>query len=131
MEFKREYKIKAGFSSASLASVLFLLLLFMVMIGFSLSHTAINLQLPHAGMREASMLDPTTVTVSADGKYLVNDYEVSPEQIELNLLSLTEGMERPGITIKADENARHKDVVFLMEIAQRHRFNIAIATNTP
>ena len=33
-----------------------------------------------------------------------------------------------SFTIRADENTMHKDVVFAMEIAEKYKFNIAIAT---
>ncbi|HAI81853.1 MAG TPA: biopolymer transporter ExbD, partial [Chryseobacterium sp.] len=34
----------------------------------------------------------------------------------------------PSFTIRADENTKHKDVVFVMGIAETHKFNLAIAT---
>jgi biopolymer transport protein ExbD len=34
----------------------------------------------------------------------------------------------PSFNVRAYANSLHKDVVFVMEIAEKHHFNIAIAT---
>lgn len=128
MEFKRRYTLKSGFSTAALSSVVFLVLFFFVLTSSTFSQEGIGVQLPNSENNEAIMLDPTTITVTAAGKYLVNDFEVNKDQIEANLLSLTEGSETPGFTIRADANAKHKDVLFLLEIAKKNHFNTAIAT---
>jgi len=33
-----------------------------------------------------------------------------------------------SFTIRADQDCLHKDVVFVMEIAEKYKYNIAIAT---
>ena len=128
MEFKRRHTLKSGFSTAALSSVVFLLLFFFILSSSSLSQSGLAIHLPETNEENAIMIDPTTVTVTANGKYLVNDFEVEKNQIEANLLSLTEGSETPSFTIRADENAKHKDVVFLLQIAKKNNFNTAIAT---
>lgn len=128
MEFKRRHTLKSGFSTAALSSVVFLLLLFFILTSTSLSQNGIALHLPDTHEENMITIDPTTVTVTANGKYLVNDFEVEKDQIEANLLSLTEGSNTPSFTIRADENAKHKDVVFLLQIAKKNNFNTAIAT---
>ena len=68
------------------------------------------------------------VTIKEDGKYFVNDKEIAKDQLENYLVSTLKGEEKPSFTIRADENTKHKDVVFVMGIAENHQYNLAIAT---
>ena len=63
-----------------------------------------------------------------DGKYFVNDKEIPKEQLENQLVNALKGEANPSFTIRADGNSKHKDVVFVMGIAETHHFNLAIAT---
>ena len=53
---------------------------------------------------------------------------VTKEQLEQNIVKLVEGTPNPTFTFRADENTKHKDVVFAMEIAEKHKYGLAIAT---
>ena len=62
------------------------------------------------------------------GKYFVNDKEIPKENLENYLVQELKNETTPTFTIRADENTKHKDVVFVMGIAETHQFNLAIAT---
>jgi len=53
---------------------------------------------------------------------------VTREQLEPLIVSKLTNQTNRSFTIRADENTMHKDVVFVMEIAEKNKFNIAIAT---
>jgi biopolymer transport protein ExbD len=53
---------------------------------------------------------------------------VSSGQLEPTIVNKLTNQTNKSFTIRADENTLHKDVVFVMEIAEKHKFNIAIAT---
>lgn len=128
MELKRRNRVSAEFSMASMTDIIFLLLIFFMITSSAISQSAIDVNLPKAAEINPSTQDPITVTINADGKYFVNDLELPKEQLEANLVSLLKGAENASFTIRADENTRHKDVVYAMEIAERNKFNLAIAT---
>ncbi len=130
MELKRRNKVSADFSMASMTDIIFLLLIFFMITSSAISQSAIDVKLPKAASDQASAQDPATVTITKDGKYFVNDEEIAKELLENHLVNLLKGNEKPSFTIRADENAVHKDVVFVMSIAETHRFNLAIATIT-
>ena len=56
------------------------------------------------------------------------DVELNKDNLETELKQTLSGEEKPAFTIRADENTKHKDVVFVMEIAERNKYNLAIAT---
>ena len=128
MELKRRNRVSAEFSMASMTDIIFLLLIFFMITSSAISQSAIEVNLPKAVSGDPNVQDPTTVTISKDGKYFVNDKEIPKEQLEKHLVNALQGQQNPTFTIRADENTMHKDVVFAMSIAETHHFNLAIAT---
>ena len=94
----------------------------------AISQSAIDVKLPKADAANPSVQDPSTVTIKEDGKYFVNDKEIPKDQLEDLLVTALKDLPNPSFTIRADENTKHKDVVFVMGIAETHKFNLAIAT---
>ena len=113
---------------ASMTDIIFLLLIFFMITSSAISQSAIDVKLPKADAANPSVQDPSTVTIKEDGKYFVNDKEIPKDQLEDVLVTALKDLPNPSFTIRADENTKHKDVVFVMGIAETHKFNLAIAT---
>lgn len=128
MELKRKNRVNAEFSMASMTDIIFLLLIFFMITSSAISQSTIEVKLPSADANNPSVQDPAVVTIKEDGKYFVNDKEIEKDQLENYLVTALKGDEKPSFTIRADENTRHKDVVFVMSIAENHQYNLAIAT---
>lgn len=128
MELKRRNKASAEFSMASMTDIIFLLLVFFMITSSAISQSAIEVKLPQASETSVTNQEPTTVTISAEGKYFINDKEIPKEAVEAQLAQILANEAQPAFTIRADENTKHKDVVYLMEIAEKNKYNIAIAT---
>ena len=113
--------------------VLLLLIFFMVSTSF-VKQSQITISLPEA---ESSAPVPETpeqidIMISANGLYLVNGRELinsRPETIRNALQKVSNGDNTLPLTISADANARHQDVVTAMDVAGRLGFTqISIAT---
>jgi len=113
--------------------VLLLLIFFMVSTSF-VKQSKITISLPEA---ESSAPIPETpeqidIMISASGLYLVNGRELinsRPETIRNALLKISKGNNSLPLTISADADARHQDVVTAMDVAGRLGFTqISIAT---
>lgn len=128
MNLRRRNRVSAEFSMASMTDIIFLLLIFFMITSSAISQSAIDVKLPKASAGDPSIQDPTAITVKEDGSYFINDKEMKAEEIENYLVNLLKDEQNPAFTIRADENTKHKDIVFLMNIAETHNFNIAIAT---
>ncbi|WP_027375866.1 ExbD/TolR family protein [Kaistella palustris] len=128
MELKRRNRVNAEFSMASMTDIIFLLLIFFMITSSAISQSAIDVKLPKAEAANPSVQDPATVTIQEDGKYFVNDKEIPKQDLENYLVNTLKDDTNPAFTIRADENTRHKDVVFVMGIAETHHYNLAIAT---
>lgn len=128
MELKRRNRVSAEFSMASMTDIIFLLLIFFMITSSAISQSAIEVKLPTAANADPNVQDPTAVTITKDGKYFVNDKEIGREDLENYLVNALKDQENPAFTIRADEDTKHRDVVFAMEIAEKNKFNLAIAT---
>lgn len=128
MELKRRNRVNAEFSMASMTDIIFLLLIFFMITSSAISQSAIDVKLPKAEAANPSVQDPATVTIREDGKYFVDDREIPRQDLENYLVNTLKNDSNPAFTIRADENTKHKDVVFVMGIAETHHYNLAIAT---
>jgi len=113
--------------------VLLLLIFFMVSTSF-VKQTKITISLPEA---ESATVIPEAaeqidIMISATGMYMVNGRELinsRPETIRNALQKVSDGDNSLPLTISADANARHQDVVTAMDVAGRLGFvQISIAT---
>ncbi len=128
MELKRRNRVSAEFSMASMTDIIFLLLIFFMITSSAIAQSSIDVKLPQASTTNASAQDPTTVTINEEGIFYINDKEIPREELEQHLVNVLKGQPSPTFTIRADQNTKHGDVVFAMEIAEKHKFNLAIAT---
>lgn len=92
------------------------------------NQSAIDVKLPQTASVENNIPNPMTVSIKPDGSYYVDDRPVSRELVEQTIVSDLQNKSAKSFTIRADETTMHKDVVFLMEIAEKHKLSIAIAT---
>ncbi|MDR2122259.1 MAG: biopolymer transporter ExbD [Flavobacteriaceae bacterium] len=127
MKLRGRNRVSPEFSMASITDVIFLLLTFF-MLTASASQSALSVKLPNAKGQEMPA-ERIYVTVSPDGKFFLNKNEINKEQIESTLKTLFVTNPSPAFVIAADEDALHKDVVYLMDIANRNKYKILIATN--
>ena len=128
MQLKRRNKANPDFSLAAMVDVILLLLIFFMVTSSAATQSAIDVKLPKADATVSTAKNPSTVTITEDGKYFVNDNPIAKENLENYLVNILKLEKTPTFTIRADGNTRHKDVVFVMEIAEKHKFNLAIAT---
>lgn len=130
MNLKRRNKANPEFSLAAMVDVILLLLIFFMVTSAASNASAIDVKLPKTNAESPNIPNELSVSIKEDGSYFVDDEPIKKEEIEPIITSRLKGQAQPSFTIRADKNSLHKDVVFLMEIAEKHKINIAIATTT-
>ena len=128
MKIKRRNKANPDFSLAAMVDVILLLLIFFMVTSSAANQSAIDVKLPKGEIDNPNIPNPTTVSIKEDGSYFVDDVLTKKEELEAVIVNKLQGVSSPSFTIRADRNSLHKDVVFAMEIAEKHQYNIAIAT---
>jgi len=113
--------------------VLLLLIFFMVSTSF-VKESQISISLPAADSSTVveDIADQIDIMITATGTYLVNGRELingRPETIRNAIQKVSGGNNSLPLTISADANARHQDVVTAMDVAGRLGFvKVNIAT---
>ncbi|UOE38345.1 MULTISPECIES: biopolymer transporter ExbD [Chryseobacterium] len=128
MKIQRRNKAHPEFSLAAMTDVILLMLIFFMITSSAANQSAIDVSLPKTASVENNISNPMTVSVKSDGSYYVDDKPVKKELVEQTIINDLQNKSSQSFTIRADENTMHKDVVFLMEIAEKHKLSIAIAT---
>lgn len=113
--------------------VLLLLIFFMVSTSFvKQSQIAISLPAAESASIVEEVPEQIDIMITETGIYLINGRELinsRPETIRNALQKVSGGSNTLPLTISADANARHQDVVTAMDVAGRLGFvQISIAT---
>ena len=134
MKLSLRPRIQPEVNLTSLIDVVFLLLIFFMVSTSFVKQSQISIRLPEA---ESSVIveeipDQIDIMITATGTYLVNGRELinnRAETIRNALQKVSGGGNDLPLTISADANARHQDVVTAMDVAARLGFTrISIAT---
>ncbi|MFP7656609.1 MULTISPECIES: ExbD/TolR family protein [Chryseobacterium] len=128
MKIQRRNKANPEFSLAAMTDVILLMLIFFMITSSAANQSAIDVNLPKTSTADDNIPNPLTVTIKPEGTYYIDDKPVAREQLEQTIVNNLTNQTNKSFTIRADENTLHKDVVFAMEIAEKHKFNIALAT---
>lgn len=118
----------------SLIDVVFLLLIFFMVSTSFTKQSQINISLPEAEAATASEApaEQIDIMITANGSYLVNGRELinnRAETIRNAIRKVSNGNNDLPLSISADANAKHQNVVTAMDVAGRLGFTkISIAT---
>ena len=118
----------------SLIDVVLLLLVFFMVSTTFVKQSEISIQLPEADntARPVPSNDRIDIMITEQGTYLINGQALinnRPETIRRGLQEISGGDTTLPLTISADADARHQDVVTAMDVAGRLGFvQIGIAT---
>ena len=134
MKLSLRPRIQPEVNLTSLIDVVFLLLIFFMVSTSFVKQSQISIRLPEA---ESTVLveevpERIDIMITATGTFLVNGRELinnRAETIRNALQKVAGGQNELPLTISADANAKHQDVVTAMDVAARLGFTkISIAT---
>jgi len=127
MAISSRNKISVSFSSVGMTDVVFNLLLFFMLTSTLVHPTALKLLLPR-GTTQTSAKPQTTVSVTADQKYYVEQQPVTIEELEAVLKQKLGSNPETYIALHVDRNAPFESAVKVMNIAQANNYKLIIAT---
>ncbi|MCM8769422.1 MAG: biopolymer transporter ExbD [Candidatus Omnitrophica bacterium] len=130
MQFKRHYSIiKGELNMAPLIDVVLQQLIYFMLTSSFIMQPGIRIHLPQAATTERMEEREVVVSVSETGGIFFEERQVSWEQLERLFKEEAAGGRQVTVIIKGDQQARHGDVVSVMDRARLAGLNkIAIAT---
>lgn len=127
MAISQRNKISINFSSVGMTDVVFNLLIFFMLTSTLVHPTALKLLLPK-GSTQTAAKPQTTVSITSDLRYFVEQQPVSIDQLE-SVLSKKLGAEPDTyISLHADKTVPFDNVVQVLNIAQKNNYKLIIAT---
>ncbi len=120
-------KISVSFSMASMTDIVFLLLIFFMITSTLISPNALKVLLPSSTSKTTGK-QSVSVTIKPDLTYYVNEKPVEADFVEQKLIELLSGEESPGIILHADKSVPLEYAVKIMDIANKRKYQLVIAT---
>lgn len=118
---------------SSMTDLIFLLLIFFVLASTMSSPNDIKINLPQSKATTATKQVVAKVSIDNLGNYYLAVGKKAPEAIDFNMLelSLCELQQQDStmyIALHADQDIAYKEVVRVLDIANRHKMKLVIAT---
>lgn len=129
MAIKRRNKINPNFSMSSMTDIIFLLLIFFMVTSTLVHPNALKLLLPRSDS-QTSAKPFTTVSVTQDLQYFVEDKKVIFSQIERELVSRINENPEMYVSLHVDRRVSTGEMVKVMNIMQRNQFKVILATQS-
>lgn len=127
MAISHRHKINISFSSVGMTDVIFQLLIFFMLTSTLVHPTALKLLLPK-GSTQTSAKPQTTVSITADQRYYIEQQPVTLQELESVLREKLGESPETYISLHADKSVPFETVVFVLNIAQANNYKLIIAT---
>jgi len=127
MAISQRNKISINFSSVGMTDVVFNLLIFFMLTSTLVHPTALKLLLPK-GSTQTSAKPQTTVSITADQRYFVEQQPVTLAELESVLKQKLGSTPETFISLHADKTVPFESVVEVLNIAQANNYKLIIAT---
>jgi len=127
MAIANRNKISVSFSSVGMTDVVFNLLIFFMLTSTLVHPTALKLLLPK-GSAQTSAKPQTTVSITADQRYFVEQQPVTLAELEEILYQKLGSNPDTYISLHADKTVPFESVVQVLNIAQANNYKLIIAT---
>ena len=127
MAVKGRNKVSPEFNMSSMTDIVFLLLVFFIIASTMISPNGVDVLLPKGSTRTTKK-NQVSVSITKDVRYFVGQREVKFDQLERTLQSMLQGEEKPGFLLRPEETVDVQYVVAVMEIANRNKYQMVLAT---
>ena len=126
MPFESKHKIDSSFSMSGMTDVIFLLLIFFMLTSSFITPSGLPVSLPSA-KKSKIVMQKTSVTITSDLKYYINDRRVVRSRIEQELQRELNG-EEALVTLHIDKDVPTEYLVEVAGIAASLNAKVSIAT---
>jgi len=130
MNLRRRTRVVGEVYTSSLNDIMFFLLLFFLITSTLATPNVLKLLLPSAKSSSQTVKHPLTISVTADLQYSVNTTPVTQDQLEPVIKSMIAGQTDPSALLKVDKSVQVQNLVDLLDIGNRLKIKMVLATST-
>lgn len=128
MNIRGRNKVTPEFNMSSMTDIVFLLLVFFMIASTLVSANAIDLLLPKSGGK-TTQSKSLAVSITKDLIFYVDSEKVKKSHLENYILNKIGTLEKPSIVLRSDENVSVKELVYVMDIANRNKIKSTLAVS--
>lgn len=134
MAFKNAKGKEALFTEINitpLTDIFLVLLIIMMVIAPTFQSVDNNIKVPEINSGLAVEQKNATVSVTKDGTFYINGQKIQSEQLTAELEKLKPTLEKKEVVVKADESARSKEIMKVMQAAKDAEYEKLIVAGEP
>lgn len=126
MNLKGRNKVDPSFNMSSMTDIVFLLLIFFMLTSTLVTVSAIDVVLPKAGGKTENQTS-VAVSVTGDSFFYIDKTKVSSKNLEREILSKVGVDKKKTIVIRGDQNVPYKNVMKIIDIANKNKLKMILA----
>ncbi|CAM1368997.1 Biopolymer transporter ExbD [Tenacibaculum soleae] len=126
MNLKGRNKVDPSFNMSSMTDIVFLLLIFFMLTSTLVTVSAIDVLLPKAGGKTENS-KAIAVTVTEDASFYIDKTKVNTSNLEAEILAKVGVDKKKTIVIRGDQNAPYKNVMKIIDIANKNKLKMILA----
>ncbi|MDO6745505.1 ExbD/TolR family protein [Tenacibaculum soleae] len=126
MNLKGRNKVDPSFNMSSMTDIVFLLLIFFMLTSTLVTVSAIDVLLPKAGGKTENS-KAIAVTVTEDASFYIDKTKVNTNNLEAEILAKVGVDKKKTIVIRGDQNAPYKNVMKIIDIANKNKLKMILA----
>ncbi|MAD96948.1 MAG: biopolymer transporter ExbD [Flavobacteriaceae bacterium] len=126
MNLRGRNKINPSFNMSSMTDIVFLLLIFFMLTSTLVTVSAIDVILPKAGGKTENKTS-VAVTITKGSQFYIDKTRVSSSQLENELLNRVGADRQKTIVIRGDQNVPYKNVMKVIDIANKNKLKMILA----
>lgn len=126
MNLKGRNKVDPSFNMSSMTDIVFLLLIFFMLTSTLVTVSAIDVLLPKAGGKTENNT-AVAVTITENSSFYIDKTKVSNANLENTILAKVGADKKKTVVIRGDQNVPYKNVMRVIDIANRNKLKMILA----
>ncbi|MDY0781358.1 biopolymer transporter ExbD [Tenacibaculum sp. IB213877] len=126
MNFRGRNKVNPNFNMSSMTDIVFLLLIFFMLTSTLVTVSAIDVILPKAGGKTENQTS-VAVTIKDNSSFYIDKDKVIEQNLEQKLLVKVGSDKQKTVVIRGDQNVPYKDVMKVIDIANKNKLKMILA----
>ncbi|MGY8909980.1 MAG: ExbD/TolR family protein [Flavobacteriales bacterium] len=128
MNLKGRNKVDPTFNMSSMTDIVFLLLIFFMLTSTLVTVSAIDVLLPKAGGKTENSKS-VAVSITNESIFYIDKTQVSSANLESEILRNVGADKKKTITIRGDKDVPYKNVMQVIDIANKNKLKMILAVN--
>lgn len=126
MNLRGRNKVDPSFSMSSMTDIVFLLLIFFMLTSTLVTVSAIDVLLPKAGGKTENSKS-VAVSINSKSQFYIDKTLVSSTNLEREILKSIGNDKKKTIVIRGDQNVAYKNVMKVIDIANKNKLKMILA----